>query len=245
MYFLHIKQTPSNYYYEIAFGISSLLGGTIGIIKSRKWGMLKSDVGRALFFISTGTIAWGVGQMFWSILYNILYKVEVPYPSLADVGYIAAIPLWAIGIFYLSYATGLKFSLRNILAKVYLIIVPLILVAFSYYLLILVAREGQVTDFNGGFGKVFFDLAYPTGDLVILTLSVLIYSLSIKILGGRFKYPIIIIIIGFIFEYLADFSFSYTTTYNTYYDGHWVDILFPTAMALISFGVSCFDTKES
>src|SRR5256885_3920916 len=113
--------------------------------------MLKSDVGRALFFISTGTIAWGIGQMFWSILYNILYKVEVPYPSLADVGYIAAIPLWAIGIFYLSYATGLKFSLRNLIAKVYLIIVPLILVAFSYYLLILVAGGGHVTDFNGGF----------------------------------------------------------------------------------------------
>ena len=206
--------------------------------------MLKSNVGRALFFIAAGTTAWGVGQMFWSLYYNILMKVDIPYPSLADVGYIVAIPLWVIGIINLSYATGVKFSLKNVMGKLFLFILPIVLIAFSYYLLIDVARAGQISDFKGGAYKVFFDLAYPLGDVLILTLSVLVYGLSFKYLGGRYKFPILSIILGFIVQYITDFSFSFVTTNNTYFNGHWVDILFPTAMALIVFGINNFDTKD-
>jgi len=243
-YFGNIRGTQANYYYQFAFGLIPLLGGISGIFKSKKWGLFKSKIGLALFFISCGLITWGIGQMFWSIYYNILLRVAIPYPSLADVGYILSWPLWAIGIINLSYATGAKFSLKNVKGRVFLFIIPIILIAFSYYVLIIVARGGQVSDFKGGAIKVFFDLAYPVGDVIILSLATLVYGLSFKYLGGKYKIPIIILILGFVTNYIVDFSFSYTTTNNTYFNGHWVDMLFPTAMALIAFGINSFDMKN-
>lgn len=243
-YLFGIKETLGNYLYQFAFGLIPLIGGILGIIKSKIWGFWHSSVGSALFFISAGLVTWGIGQMFWSVLYNILLKVEIPYPSLADAGYILSWPLWAVGMIKLSSATGAKFSLNKVKGKLILLTIPLILITLSYYVLVVIARGGSISDFSGGSLKVFFDLAYPIGDVVILTLAVLIYGLSLNYLGGKYKYAIIVLLLGFVVNYVVDFFFSYTTTSGTYFNGHWVDVLFPTAMMLIAVGVNNFDLKE-
>lgn len=244
-YFINLHPESNVFVYQFAFGLIPLFGGIAGIYRSKKWGMFNSKVGLALFFISAGLVTWGIGQMFWALYYNWLLQIEIPYPSLADIGYILSWPLWTIGTINLSYATGAKFSLKNVKGRAFLYIIPLLLIAISYYLLIVVARQGLLSDFEGGAYKIFFDLAYPIGDVVILSLAVLVYGLSFSYLGGKFKWPIIAILLGFLVNYIVDFSFSYTTTNGTYFNGHWVDILFPTAMALIAFGVNSFDTKDS
>ena len=237
LYFSGIKETFQNYLYQFGLGLIPLIGGIMGMLNSRKWGFLSSDVGRATFFISAGLTAWGIGQMFWSLYYNILLKIEIPYPSLADVGYISALPLWTYGIIKLSRATGAKASIKKLTGKLLLFTIPVLAVIFSYYLLIVIARQG-VIDFNVGGLKLFFDLAYPLGDLIILTLALLIYGLSFNYLGGRFKLPIITIIGGFIFMYFTDFTFSYVTTIETYFNGHFVDLMFPSALMLVAFGIN-------
>ncbi len=242
-YFQGIKQTEANYWYQFAFGLIPLFGGIMGMVNAKKWGSLKSNVGRAIFFISAGVTAWGIGQMFWSVYYNIILKVEIPYPSLADVGYILAIPFWAIGIINLSKATGAHVSIKRIKGKVLLFVIPVVAMLISYYLLFVLARGGSIP-LDGGATKLFFDFAYPFGDLIILTFALLIYGLSFNYLGGEYKYPIICIIVGFIIMYIADFSFSYVTTNMTYYNGHWVDIMFPTAMAFLTFGINNFEVRK-
>lgn len=244
-YFMGIQQTFANYIYQFAFGLIPLVGGISGIIKSKEWGFLHSRVGAAIFFISSGLVTWGIGQMLWSILYNIILKVEVPYPSLADAGYILSWPLWTWGIINLSHATGAKFSLKNMKGKLLLFFIPIVMIVLSYYVLIVVARGGTLSDFTGSYLKMFFDLAYPIGDVVILSLAILIYGLSFNYLGGKYKYTIIVLLLGFIVNYIVDFFFSYTTTNGTYFNGHWVDVLFPTAMVLIVIGVNNFNLKES
>lgn len=242
-YFLGIKETPSNYWYQFAFGLIPLLGGIWGILKAKQWGWLKSKVGKSVFFISLGAISWGIGQMFWSLYYNILQQVEVPYPSLADVGYSLSFPFLAIGLFSLSKATGAKYSLKHRNGKILAGIITLVATILAYYLLIVVARGG-VIDFTEDGLKLFFDLAYPLGDLAILLFSLLIYGLSYNYLGGRYKFSIMSIILGLLVLFLGDFSFSYTTTIGTYYNGHWVDIILPTAWMLIVFGVNGFVLKD-
>lgn len=241
LFLLNIKFSIQNYLYQLGFGLIPLLGGVAGIIKSKKWGGFKSQVGMAVLLISLGLFSWGMGQMAWSY-YNIVLETEVPYPSFADLGYILAVPFWAYGMIKLSKATGAKFSLKSLKGKIILFILPVIATAFSYYLLIVVARGG-VIDFQGGGLKLFFDLAYPIGDVIILTLAILIYGLSFNYLGGRFKLPIITLILGFILMYITDFTFSYVTTTESYYNGHWVDLLFPTVMAFLAFGINNLDPK--
>ncbi len=243
LYAQGIKFSQVNYWYQFAFGLIPLVGGIAGIVRAREWGFFNSKVGIALIFISAGLVTWGIGQMFWSIYYNLILGVEVPYPSLADVGFILSWPLWSIGIIHLSRATGAHFSLKSVQGKTLLFSIPVVFIALSYYLLIVVARGGSITDLSESYLKIFFDLAYPIGDVVILSLAVLIFGLSVNYLGGRYRISILTLLLGFVVNYIVDFAFSYTTTAETYYNGHWVDLLFPTAMVLIAVAVNNFSTE--
>jgi hypothetical protein len=86
--------------------------------------------------------------------------------------------------------------------------------------------------------KVILDVGYPLGDVFILSFALLIVGLSAGYLGGRYRSAIYTLLAGFVFMYAADFSFAYTTSQGTYYNGHWVDLLFPTALALMAYGLN-------
>ena len=236
------KDDPTNKAFAFAYGLLPLLGGAVGFLNSKKWGLFKSAMGKALFFLSLGLITWGFGEMIWSY-YNFVLRIEVPYPSWADASFIVSWPLWSIGVVFLSLATGARFGLKTMNGRLQLIVIPIIALAASYYLLVVVAR-GNSFEISGGPLKIFFDLAYPIWDVVILTLALLVYGLSFKYLGGVFQWPVVILLLGFVINYFADFGFSYTTTVNTFYNGSWVDLLFASAMFLLSFGVAGFDVQE-
>ncbi|HKZ35008.1 MAG TPA: hypothetical protein VJ179_04045 [Patescibacteria group bacterium] len=237
-----ITDTLVNFAFAFALGLLPLIGGFWGLAQAKKYGMLKSVLGKALTFLSSGLITWGFGEMIWSY-YNLILHVEVPYPSWADASFILSWPLWTIGMVFLSAATGAKFGLRSRNGRLLLFIIPLAVIILSYYLLVQVARQGSF-ELTGGALKIFFDLVYPIWDVIILTVTILVYGLSVKSLGGRLKFPVIITLLGFVVNYFADFSFSYTTTIETFYNGSLTDLLFTTAMFLLSFGVNSLDIRE-
>jgi len=239
LYLNHSKSTNANYYYGLVEAFYPFLMGLVGISTARLWGGRKSALGNALIFISLGVIAWGIGSIVWSY-YAIRHIDEIPYPSLADVGYILAIPLWAYGMTKLAKTTGAKFGLKHPKKKILAVILPLILIAVSYYLLVIVARGGTlVSDTSTSqILKVILDISYPAGDAIILTLAVLVFGLSSGYLGGRYKLPIYVLLSGFIVQYVADFTFSFSTTKGTYYNGHWADLFYPTALGLMMWGVN-------
>lgn len=238
-----IKDTPINLLFSFATAVLAFAGGVMGMWVSRNWGWLKSAVGKAVFFLSLGTTVWSLGNFVWSF-YNFVLHTEMPYPSLADVGYTLAVPLWVLGVLYLSRATGARFSLRNMKGRAYAIILALIAAFASYYFLYVVARESSI-DVEGGLLKVFLDFYYPIGDWVILTMSLLLFGLSVKYLGGKFRVPVFITILGFVLMFAADFSFSYSTTVGTYYNGNFPDLLFAIAVFVISLGVDSLNPKDA
>ena len=246
LYFQGTTEGLVNDLFGVLFvGLLPLLGGVNGLFIAGSWGGFKSAVGRALIFLSLGLISWALGTYLFSGVYNLLLHVEVPYPSIADVGYILALPLWAIGIVELSRATGAKYGLRSTGGKFLLFLIPLLIIVASYYLLVVVARGGSIPVSDSELLKLFFDFAYPLGDVIILSLATLIYGLSLKFFGGVYKHAVYLILIGFGVLYFADFAFSYTTTLETFYPGDWVDLLFAAAMLLLSSGVALFDPKSA
>lgn len=243
MYSSDLKFLTINKFWGIGINFIPLFGGLFGLLTAQHWGGFRSAVGKGITYLSIGLLSWSAGNWIWSY-YNFFLNSEIPYPSLADIGYLCAVPLWIIGIFYLSKATGVQYGLKKKIGQLYLILLPIIVIAFSYYLLVITARGGSITS-GGGILKVFFDFAYPVGDIVIITMALLVYGLSFKYLGGRYKLPVLITLIGFILMFFADFSFSYTTTLGTYYDGHVNNLLFITALFAMSFGIASFDRKEA
>ncbi len=236
-----IKDLPINLMYSFAINFPPFFGGIFGFAVAKHWGGLKSAVGKGIFYLALGTLSWSIGSFIWSY-YNFFASQEVPYPSFADVGYGLAVPLWFIGIYFLSFATGARLSLRKIGGRLYLMLLPIAIAIFSYYFLFIVARNSSL-DWQGGLLKIFFDIYYPVSDWVILTFSVLLWGLSLQYLGGKYKWPVLITLLGFMIMYFADFSFSYTTTVETYYNGSFPDLLFAVAMSVISIGITSMDAK--
>ncbi len=237
-----LENLIENYIYGAMMGILPILGALFGFLNSSKWGGHKSAIGRSVLFLSAGLLTWGIGTLIFSF-YNFTSAVEVPYPSFADLAYIISWPLWIVGMINLSKATGAKFQLRKSSGKIFALILPVVLSFLSYYLLIVVARGGYVGDISDS-TKLFFDLAYPIGDLFILTVSLLVFGLSFNYLGGVFKIPIMLILMAFVFNYFADFGFSYTTTQETFFVANWVDLLFTCAMFCLSYGVALMDPSK-
>ena len=227
---------------QVPLAILPILGGIIGIKNSLGWGGIRSVVGRSSLSLALGLTAWGMGMVFWNY-YLFFANVEIPYPSLADLGYALGLVFFAIGIFSLSRAIGIRYALRNKKGKILIFLIPAIVILISIHLLNNVARGGILVDPSGSYLKLFFDLLYPLGDVVLLTMTSVLYFISKDFLGGRYKSSILILFAGFLVFYVADFGFSYTTTVETYYNGHFVDFLFATTMFILSLGLSMLDVK--
>ncbi len=228
-----------NYLYSFLFGLIPFVGGMIAMARSRLWGGFKSAVGKAVFFIGLGIFLWGCGEIIWSY-YNFFLGVPAPYPSLADIGFAPSIFFYGLGAFYLSKATGAKFGLRNPYAKVFVLIAPVIILAVSYYVSVTIARGGILVPPLETPLKTFFDIAYPLGDFVGLTIAVLVSGLSFRYLGGKYKMDIMAVLSGLGVMFVADSIFSYTTTVGTYYNGDFGDLMLTLGLFLLTFGVLGF-----
>ncbi len=228
--------------YSFLFGLIPLLGGLTSMYNARLWGTFKSAVGKAVFFTGLGLFLWGCGEMIWSY-YNFFKGVAAPYPSMADIGFAPSIFFYGLGAAYLSKATGAKFGLRNKFAKIFVTAAPIVIFFISYEILIVFARGGVLIPPNEPFLKVILDIAYPFGDFLALTVSVIISGLSFKYFGGKYKYDILSILIGLGVMFIADTIFSYTTTVESYYNGNWGDLILTFGLFFITYGILGFNTR--
>jgi hypothetical protein len=235
--------TLANNSFGLILGFMPVFSGLYGLVLAKKWGLFTSAVGKAVTFLSLGLISWGLGTLIFSGYYNLYADVEVPYPSLADVGYVLALPLWTIGMVNLAKATGARYGLRGSSGKSILLLVPVLVIVVSYYLLLVVARGGTFDFSESEALQIIFDLLYPLGDVVILAVTTVVYGLSYQYFGGKYKKAIYSILAGFVLMYFADFSFSYATSLETFYVGDWIDFLFTTSMFVLSCGVLLLDPR--
>jgi hypothetical protein len=237
----HTKFKMINYWWEALLAVVAIGYGAMGMISAKHWSWLKSGVGKSVFFISVGLIMWGIGQAGWTYYVIKDPANQVPPTHILDVIYSSSIPLWAYGIFKLTRATGARYGIRSLKAKLAVTALILIMLAVSYYFLVVVARGGNAYFRQNSFWEIFFDLGYAVGDFVNLTLAVAIFGLSWKYLGGRFKRPILVLLCAFAVIYLADFLFSFYDGKGQYYNGQWVDLVYLLMTAVFGIGLCLLD----
>jgi hypothetical protein len=217
--FLYINQFPveSNLSMRQTFGgfytLMALVGGIIGIATSRKWGGYKSLMGRAILFLSLGLFLQTFGQISNSI-YNVFLKVEIPYPSLGDIGFFGSVIAYLYGAFCLLKTSGSKFSFRLVQNKIWAVIIPLVILLSSYYLFL----KGYEFDWTNKL-KIFLDFGYPFGQATYISIALLAFMTSRKILGGLMRKPILFFLLALAFDYLADFIFLYQVSHGTWVTG--------------------------
>jgi hypothetical protein len=212
-----------------SYQILALIGGLYGLFIARNWGGLKSYVGKSVFFFSLGLLFQVLGQTVYSF-YNLYYQTNALYPSLGDVGFFGTIPLYFLGAYYLTKASGIKASLKSVGNKVLLVIIPLLIFSAQYYLYLRHYSFDLTTPI-----KTLLDYGYPLGDALNLSMAILAFLLCVRMLGGVMKTPMLSLIFAFFMQYVADIYFFYQANNDLYFSGNFADFLYAfsyLAMAL-------------
>jgi hypothetical protein len=167
---------------------------------------------RAWALLAASAACWAVGQATW-VWYEHLARRELPFPSLADVGYLGAIPLAVAAMLaFPGRAERAALQARSLLDGA-VIATSLLYTSWSLVL-------GPV--FRAGQGSVLEQaivLAYPVGDVVLATIVFVVVG-RIRV-GGA---PVLLLGAGLLSLAVADTSFAYLTQEGTYSTGALSDV---------------------
>lgn len=219
------------------YQLMSLVGGLWGLKIAFDWGGERSVVGRLLIAFGVGLLLQTFGQSVFSV-YNLFLQYEIPYPSLADVGFFGSIIFCIYGAVMLANASGIRFSLKTIKSKPCAIAIPVIMIVVPYVLFL------RGYDFAGaGIIQPLLDFGYPIGQAIYVSIALLTYLLTLKTLGGVMKHRVLFILLALIVQYLADFNFLYQATLGNWGVSGYGDLIYLVAYFLMTLGIIQMQTK--
>ena len=188
--------------------IGTLLGAwSVAVLALLLWRSYTPDeVGRRVWLaLFLGLLLWAIGDTLWAY-YDLQPGGEVPYPSPADVAWVAGYPfLWAA--LWMRYRSmEARPGRRQGLALG--LIIPTGLVVFGFVLWPILTYPGYDRLIEQA-----LDALYPVGEFILLAGSVLVAT---AMHGGRLSFPWRIIALGIAVLSLADLVFAYATWNDLY-----------------------------
>ncbi|HEU5404650.1 MAG TPA: GGDEF domain-containing protein, partial [Gaiellaceae bacterium] len=177
----------------------------------------------AWFFVGAGLLATTCGD----IVYDFWFHGNPPFPSAADVGYLAFYPLLYVGIVLLLRTRVSTFSpslwLDGLLAA-----------TAAGALGTSVLLEVVVRSTHGSPLVVVTNMAYPLGDVLLLALLVFVFSVTRWRPGRAWA----LIATGLIFNTIGDAIYLYQSAVGTYVEGKFLDLVWP--LSLVFIGLSAW-----
>jgi hypothetical protein len=240
-----------NYYFNLVYALITLLGGVIALINSKEWGGFKSLYGRALIGFGLSLIAWAFGGIVWAY-YNFggftLDKFlnpqtisDVPAPGLPDLGFVLFFPFCLWGLICLLKATGFKYVWQTMRGKLLFTLTPIVatVITFIAYqnIRVLVASESTAMI------SVILNYYYNVSDAFMIGISIGLLFLAPKFSGGKLKNAFLLIVLGLIGQYLADFFFNIRIATGEYFNADFSDMLYAASLYLMSVGASMFTLR--
>jgi hypothetical protein len=225
------------YTFSSIYGIMALWGAICGLWIARKWGGLKSVLGKSLIFFSIGLLLQEFGQLAYSYYYIVKDLEVADYPGLGDIGFFGTIPIYCIAIFYLAKASGVALRIKSLKHVVPAVLITFLILVAGYALFL----QNYEFDFSNPI-KIFLDFGYPLGAAIYISLAVSTYILSKGVLGGVMRNSILFLLFALFMQFAADYTFLFQTHNGTWVDSGINDFIyflsyFVMTLALIQFGV--------
>ncbi len=193
------------------YGLLALVAGLYGLAAAKGWGFLKSYFGKAIIFLSIGLLLSEFGQLTF-LYYNVVEHIDVPYPSIADIGFFGAVPAYILGAWFLSKGLGVwTLVKRSPLKLVIGIAVPLVVLSVSFMLFLNGYDASEKDPLT-----IFLDFGYPLGQATYVSLALVTFLSLGRMLGGVMKMPVLLLLAAFGFQYAADFNFLYQVVQETW-----------------------------
>ena len=177
---------------------------------------------KAFLFFAIGSAMWFIAEQIW-LMYDQIWEGE-PFPSEADIFYIASYPLFTVFLFL-----SIKPILKSISKNAWLFSIGL---SFAF---LIPSITYAYDDLQGE-----PSLAVIIGVLYPILASVKLVPAIVGILyltrrGANFSW--MLILFGLIVYSVADTFFLFAEIEGTYYDGHPVDLIYVYAFILLIFSL--------
>jgi diguanylate cyclase (GGDEF)-like protein len=181
-------------------------------------------------FLGAGLAAWSIGEWIWSY-YEVIEKSEVPFPSLADAGYLLFPVFCLAGLFLRPSAAFVGRARLRVLLDGTMVVASLFILSWATALGAVYHAGAQDTF------SLVVSLAYPASDLVLITVAVLVAS------RARLDAGLVLLVGGLTSMAVADSAFAYLVAAGTYGTGAFTDVAW--VAAFLAIGVSAlFPTAE-
>jgi hypothetical protein len=183
------------------------------------------QLNRAWRLLGLAGLSWGAGELAWT-WYELAGRA-VPLPSLADVGYMSAIPLTTAAL--LAFPTAAP---RHLPGRLRVLLDGMVIAASLFGLTWLVAIDVLVTGTSGPWlwGRVI-SLFYPLGDIVNLSIAATALAHARKRALASFG----LIAAGIALIAASDLAFLYLTQHDAYVSGGTVDLGWCVGFFLVGF----------
>lgn len=224
-----------NLLWAATYQLVAVTGALSAIVIARRWGGWQSLMGRTMLVFSIGLLLQCFGQSVFSY-YNLVTGIEVPYPSLADLGFFLSVPTYIYGTVLLGRVAGVHVLLKSAKHKILAALLVISIVGFSGFFFM----NHYEVDWSEPL-RVFLDFGYPLGQALYVSLAIITYILSRSFLGGIMRKYLLLILIALAVQYTADFNFLFQATRGTWLNGGYGDYIylfayFTMGLSLIKLG---------
>jgi diguanylate cyclase (GGDEF)-like protein len=167
-----------------------------------------------------GLLGWGLGEVIW--MYYEVHLREVPFPSIADAGYLV-LPVGACLALVLVPVDGTQSRGRLFLDG--------IIVAASLFLVswVIILRPLYLADTPDRLGLVI-SLAYPISDIILLTVAGVVLVRT----SSDHRLPLTLLTAGVACFAFSDSGFAYLSAGHRYASGNIIDIGWAAGLLLIA-----------
>ena len=180
--------------------------------------------------IGLAILAWGAAEVYWSAA--IVDNPTAPYPSPADIGYLAFYPLAYVGLIMLVRARTHELNWRLWMDGLIAALGPAALGAAFVFDFVAEKAEGSALE-------VVTTLAYPMGDIAMLAMVVGVIALT----GWRPGRTWSLLLAGLAAMVVADIAFTLQLTEEALPGGSWVEPIY--LISAVCLGASVWQPSEA
>ncbi|OLB65625.1 MAG: diguanylate cyclase [Actinobacteria bacterium 13_2_20CM_2_72_6] len=174
--------------------------------------------------LGLGTVSWGVGQLCWVWLESVDGDA-VPFPSVADVGYLGMVPLTVAGLLLVPLAAQSMANRARSVLDGLMIACSLLLIGWTVVIGPLIRAGGDSAL------DLTISLAYPLADVVVVT--IVLYLIARMRQTGSVPMVLTLVGTGVVTFAVADVGFAYLTLVGDYASGAVTDLGWFAGFALI------------
>jgi class 3 adenylate cyclase len=172
-----------------------------------------SRLRRAWFILGLAVAAQTLGDTAWFYLEVILN--QQPFPSIADIFFLAFYPLALIGLLSLPSMPMKPIERLRFLLDLAIIMVTTWMAVWFFII------SPTAAQYENGRLDQFLAAAYPVGDLVLLGG---IFTLLVRSNEPTVRSMLILYLTGLLLNVAGDLAYAYTSLQGTYVSGGWMDI---------------------